>query len=116
MSWSYLKAIVEKESCDEAEGDGKNKKEECQGGFPLVPEHEFFSEWTRDSRTTVYLEMGAWRVRGGVIVEEAGGNSKSFFDDFPCCLARPIREGANLEEIVNGASSFAAPMFEKFRE
>ena len=67
---------------------------------------------------TVVLELGAWRVRAGVVGErgEDGGVRASYFDDFPCCLASPLREGADLDELVNGASSLAAPMYSKFRE
>ncbi|CAM9953871.1 unnamed protein product [Ectocarpus sp. 4 AP-2014] len=66
---------------------------------------------------TVVLELGAWRVRAGVVTpsrEEV--KSSSYFDDFPCCVARPSREGADLDELVNGASSLAAPMYSKFRD
>ncbi|CAM9947330.1 unnamed protein product, partial [Laminaria digitata] len=76
---------------------------------------------------TVVLELGAWRVRVGVVGEggsgEGGGGGAgggqeraSYFDDFPCCLASPLREEADLDELVNGASSLAAPMYSKFRE
>lgn len=70
---------------------------------------------------TVVLELGAWRVRAGVVEGEGGsggrgGARRSYFDDFPCCVARPRREGADLDELVNGASSLAAPMYSKFRE
>ena len=66
----------------------------------------------------VILELGAWKVRGGVVTTAGtkGRGMKSFFDDFPCCLARPTREDADLDELVNGASSLAAPMYAKFRE
>lgn len=72
---------------------------------------------------TVVIELGAWRVRTGVVDSGGAGGagrrgfgSKSFFDDFPCCVARPRQEGADLNELVNGASSLAAPMYSKFRE
>lgn len=80
---------------------------------------------------TVVLELGSWRVRAGVVaaaVKEGGEGDgvgrrqgerrkpKSYFDDFPCCVARPTREGADLDELVNGASSLASPMYSKFRE
>lgn len=66
---------------------------------------------------TVVLELGAWRVRAGVVEGSGGGGSgRSYFDDFACCLAKPAREGADLDEVVNGASSLAAPMYSKFRE
>lgn len=78
---------------------------------------------------TVVLELGSWRVRMGVLEggqRGSGGGGwlggggdekrKSYFDDFACCLARPAREGADLDEVVNGASSLAAPMYSKFRE
>ena len=69
---------------------------------------------------TVILELGAWRVRAGVMAtaatETEGHDVKSFSDDFPCCVARPTREDADLDELVNGASSLAAPMYAKFRE
>ena len=45
-----------------------------------------------------------------------GGGMESFFDDFPCCLARPTSEDADLDELLQGASSLAAPMHAKFRE
>ena len=70
-------------------------------------------------RNVVVLELGAWRVRVGVVMEATGtegGNVKSFFENFPCCIARPTRGDADLVEIVNGASSLAAPMYAKFRE
>ncbi|CBJ28578.1 TiTiN family member (ttn-1) [Ectocarpus siliculosus] len=66
---------------------------------------------------TVVLELGAWRVRAGVVTPSGEeGKSSSYFDDFPCCVARPSREGADLDELVNGASSLAAPMYSKFRD
>lgn len=66
---------------------------------------------------TVVLELGAWRVRAGVVTPvREEGKSSSYFDDFPCCVARPTKEGADLDELVNGASSLAAPMYSKFRE
>ncbi|CAB1098274.1 unnamed protein product [Ectocarpus sp. CCAP 1310/34] len=66
---------------------------------------------------TVVLELGAWRVRAGVVTPSGEeGKSSSYFDDFPCCVARPSKEGADLGELVNGASSLAAPMYSKFRE
>ncbi|CAN0416583.1 unnamed protein product, partial [Ectocarpus sp. 12 AP-2014] len=66
---------------------------------------------------TVVLELGAWRVRAGVVTPpREKGKSSSYFDDFPCCVARPSREGADLDELVNGASSLAAPMYSKFRD
>lgn len=87
---------------------------------------------------TVVLELGAGKVRAGVVApaecgrerkgkeevdggdggEGSGGGRKasSYFDGFPCCLARPVREDADFDEMVNGASSLAAPMYSKFRE
>ena len=66
----------------------------------------------------VILELGAWKGRGGVATTAGtkGRGIKSFFHDFPCCVARPKREDADLDELVNGASSLAAPMYAKFRE
>eukprot|EP00903_Cladosiphon_okamuranus_P005875 g5811.t1 len=69
----------------------------------------------------VVLELGAWRVRAGVVSRRGGedgggGGENSYFDEFPCCVARPSKEGADLDELVNGASSLAAPMYSKFRE
>ena len=66
----------------------------------------------------VVLELGAWRVRAGVVATSGakGRDIQSFFNDFPCCVARPTREDADLDELVNGASSLAAPMYAKFRE
>ncbi|CAM9444507.1 unnamed protein product, partial [Hapterophycus canaliculatus] len=66
---------------------------------------------------TVVLEFGAWRVRAGVVAPARGdGGGESYFDDFPCCVARPSKEGADLDELVNGASTLAAPMYSKFRD
>ena len=67
----------------------------------------------------VVLEVGAWRVRGGVVMETTGTegrNVKSFFENFPCCIARPSRQGADLDEMVNAASSPAVLMYAKFQE
>ncbi|CAM9856496.1 unnamed protein product [Choristocarpus tenellus] len=69
----------------------------------------------------VVVETGSWRVRCGVLNlprdgEGEGGIVRSYFDDFPCCVARPRREGMDLNELVNGASSLAAPMYSKFRD
>ena len=66
----------------------------------------------------VIIELGGWKGRGGVATTAGtkGRGIKSFFHDFPCCVARPTREDADLDELVNGASSLAAPMYAKFRE
>lgn len=100
------------------------------GGLQMSPVSNYLSPMVRlapvdhgmgKEGNTVVLELGAWRVRVGIVGEGGGGEEgegerASYFDDFPCCMASPLREGADLDELVNGASSLAAPMYSKFRE
>ena len=57
-------------------------------------------------------------VRAGVM-ETAGAirrDVKSLFDNFPCSVTTLRREDADLDELVNGTPSLAAPIYTKFRE
>ncbi|CAN0482644.1 unnamed protein product, partial [Discosporangium mesarthrocarpum] len=76
-------------------------------------------------KNVVVIEVGQWRTRCGLIEMwdsrmddgvRQGTMGKSYFDDFPTCVARPRQEGMDLHDLVSGASSLAAPMFRKFRE
>ncbi len=62
--------------------------------------------------TLLVLETGDWQVRMGLI-DIKGGHS--YYDEFPCCLARPRRNAGEASDLVSMASGVSAKMYSSFR-
>ena len=63
------------------------------------------------------FDIGTSKVRVGLVGVGAGkGHGPTLLREMPCCVARSKREGADPDELVNGASTLAGDMYSKFRE